>query len=271
MQVQQLQHGIESDLSRLRANGPQQLQLAKSTSSDLNGFDGSELVDTWLLEDDVQQLPVDEEDVERQKELSIGALVLQQTADIQQGKSQKLNLRLNHHLLELSMKAGEAVGNSGRERWRNALEITRTRSSTKAYNSEFERCESCTVIPPNSKFRIAWDMASAGMILMDAFLLPICLAWNLTLTPFPTPLVDSHVALHIFASVSLIFWPIDSWRNGGEMQTVAAISPGNSTGDPSHVCLLRHPFPPLTVSPVQQQIPRTSILVLQRASSCRVF
>ncbi|CAE6961564.1 eag [Symbiodinium natans] len=173
---------------------------------DLNGFNGSELADTWLLEDDVQQLPTEEEVA---KELPVGALVLQQTADIQQGKSQKLNLRLNHHLMELSMKANEAVGNARRERWRNALEITRTRSSTKTYSSEFERCDSCTIIPPNSKFRILWDMASAAMILMDAFLLPICLAWNLTLTPFPTPNVATHVGLHIFASVSLVFWPID--------------------------------------------------------------
>ena len=110
----------------------------------------------------MQQLPTEEEVA---KELPVGALVLQQTADIQQGKSQKLNLRLNHHLMELSMKANEAVGNARRERWRNALEITRTRSSTKTYSSEFERCDSCTIIPPNSKFRILWDMASAAMIL----------------------------------------------------------------------------------------------------------
>ena len=154
----------------------------------------------------MQQLPGEEG---FGKVLPVGALVLQQTAEIQNGRSQKLNLRLNHHLMELSMKAGEAVGNSGRERWRNALEITRTRSSTKTYSSEFERCESCTIIPPNSKFRIAWDMASAGMILMDAFLLPICLAWNLTLTPFPTPNVATHVGLHVFASVSLVFWPVE--------------------------------------------------------------
>ncbi|CAE7830230.1 Hcn3 [Symbiodinium microadriaticum] len=211
LQVQQLQNGIESDLLRLHESRSEELQDLSANhggneSNEINGFSGEELADTWLLEDDVQQLPGEEG---FGKVLPVGALVLQQTAEIQNGRSQKLNLRLNHHLMELSMKAGEAVGNSGRERWRNALEITRTRSSTKTYSSEFERCESCTIIPPNSKFRIAWDMASAGMILMDAFLLPICLAWNLTLTPFPTPNVATHVGLHVFASVSLVFWPID--------------------------------------------------------------
>ena len=65
------------------------------------------------------------------------------------------------------------------------------------------------VIPPNSKFRLIWDLCGVLLIVCDAFLLPMTMAWNWEITPVPTSNSVSSLVLQLFAIASLLFWPLD--------------------------------------------------------------
>eukprot|EP00434_Breviolum_minutum_P015551 symbB.v1.2.013694.t1/scaffold974.1/size359025/1 len=144
-----------------------------------------------------------------------GELILSEEALIlgsaESGDGLRLNTRLNSHMLELSQKAGEAVDAVGKENWKRE---TGRRSNFDVTESELENwqktgCSSgCRVIPPNSRFRMGWDIFGMGMMVCDAFLLPFCIAWQLNLTPFPETSEERGI-LQVFAVVSLTFWPTD--------------------------------------------------------------
>ena len=85
----------------------------------------------------------------------------------------------------------------------------RPRSATKSLQSEFDTCNSL-VVPPNSKFRVGWDFASVTLIILDAFLLPLTLAFDLDVAPFANDRVGGDVLLQALALMSLIFWPLET-------------------------------------------------------------
>ncbi|CAJ1452717.1 unnamed protein product [Effrenium voratum] len=205
-EVQRLHVGIEDDILRHMA-------VDESPQNGDTHSSEAEVLDTWLLEGAVP-MPV-EDPAGVPGRATVAAVVLQETAEIEKeegGGLANLTLRLNSHLMELSMKATEAVGSGGRERFKNTWEVTKIRSSNSKAQTQFDKCDSA-VIPPNSKFRIFWDLFGAWLILADAFVLPLCIAWNLTMTPFPAPNSKSHAILHIFAAVSGLFWPVDVYLN----------------------------------------------------------
>lgn len=222
-QVQSLQKGLEADISRHLGSQPQAVDAEKVEPSSLEG---------WVLHDEALTLPVKEQ----LEEKSVAALVLQEGAEVQEELTAHPTLRLNSHLMELSMKAQEAVGVGGREKFKSEItshrtpsmrRVTTRNSSGQLSGSQFDRCDSLRVFSPNSKFRICWDIFGACLIYMDAFMLPMCIAWNLTLTPFPTPNSRSHGMLHLFAAVSMVFWPADIYLNfstGFYMQGVLQLS-----------------------------------------------
>jgi len=209
-QVQSLQEGVEADISRHLQDRTLSEAEKKVEPSSLEG---------WVLHDEVLTLPVKEQLDKK----TVAALVLQEGAEVDQEElTAHPTLRLNSHLMELSMKAQEAVGAGGREKFKSEMTshrpsmrrwATRNTSSGQLSSSQFDRCDNLRVFSPNSKFRICWDIFGAGLIYMDAFVLPLCIAWNLTLTPFPTVNSESHTMLHVFAAVSLIFWPADIYLN----------------------------------------------------------
>ncbi|CAE6961557.1 CNGA4 [Symbiodinium natans] len=149
------------------------------------------------------------------EESMIGALVLRQSATaLQEGFSSQPHFRLNSHLMEISQKAGEAVETSSRIT-KNRSSAARTsslgsqkRSPTRALQSEFDQCDTL-VVPPNSKFRVGWDFVSVALIILDAFLLPLTMAFDLDFSPFMDNPTGGDVVLQILSVTSLIFWPLD--------------------------------------------------------------
>ena len=89
----------------------------------------------------------------------------------------------------------------------------RQRSPTKSLHSEFDKCDSI-VVSPNSKFRVGWDFASVTLIILDAFLLPLTMAFDLDVSPFTAGAKGGEVLLQVLAMTSLIFWPLDSCLHG---------------------------------------------------------
>ncbi|CAJ1350250.1 unnamed protein product [Effrenium voratum] len=120
-------------------------------------------------------------------------------------------------MMGLSMKAAEAVGVVGRESLRTSfVEMTRSQQRSPVSNDDKSRpCHPgrCKPWLPNSKFRVSWDLAGMFLIVCDAFLLPVVIAWDLDITPF---LGDNSVAarlLQMFSIISMCFWPLDILLN----------------------------------------------------------
>lgn len=136
------------------------------------------------------------------------ALILQ-TSEGEGGSSDRLNKRLNWHMMELSQKAAEAVDAVGKLNWKPSMILVEARRQSVASALEEKwKHANCKVVPPNSRFRMGWDMFGMALMVCDAFLLPLCIAWDLNLTPFPERATEKG-ALQAFAILSLTFWPMD--------------------------------------------------------------
>ena len=66
------------------------------------------------------------------------------------------------------------------------------------------------LLGPNDRFRVAWDIMGISLIVMDSFLLPASIAWDMDITPFPRKQTFGTVTLQIFAVIALLFWPTDT-------------------------------------------------------------
>ena len=194
----------------LEMQGPTSAVRTKSGRRD--SLQRPETLEEWLLKDDVMSIPYEEPG---NTPVSGDALYL--SAEIL-GAGSHSHLRLNSHLMELSMRAAESVHVLKRERMRSGLISSNSANNHLAIvnrvGTELERCESVLqVIPPNSKFRLAWDLCGVFLIMLDAFLLPVTMAWEWEITPMPTSTSFSSRVLQLFAILSLVFWPLDIFVN----------------------------------------------------------
>ena len=139
------------------------------------------------------------------------------------GANARSYLRLNSHLMELSVKAAESVDVFKKERMRTmsvSPEVSVSPKTTRknirnvaaALSTELEKFQSILkVLPPNSPFRLFWDLFGIFLIVLDAFLLPLCMAWGWEISPLlPESPRFSDYVLQVFALTSLIFWPLMS-------------------------------------------------------------
>ncbi|CAE7667573.1 CNGA3 [Symbiodinium sp. CCMP2456] len=174
--------------------------------------DSPNLLEDWLLKEDVLSIPNEEPTT-----LSGDALHL--SAEMLSGHARSY-LRLNSHLMELSMRAAESVTVFRKERM-STLSVSpvatvsprtrQIRNVAAQLSTELEKCESIfKVFPPNSTFRLIWDFCGISFIVLDAFLLPMCIAWGWEISPMPpsSPTFDNQL-FQLFAIVSLVFWPLD--------------------------------------------------------------
>lgn len=145
------------------------------------------------------------------------ALILQRSVrSHEHGIHGPSQLRLNSHMMELSMKASEAVDALGHSNWKpsvlNGLArhsvYSMANASQSASGIVLPGCGRVKAVPPDSKFRIAWDLFGMMLMVCDAFVLPVCMAWDLNITPFPQTYWERGM-LQVFAIVSLAFWPLD--------------------------------------------------------------
>ncbi|CAE7225657.1 CNGA3 [Symbiodinium sp. KB8] len=169
-------------------------------------------LEDWLLKEDVLSIPNEEPST-----LSGDALHL--SAEMLSGNA-RAYLRLNSHLMELSMRAAESVTVFRKERM-STLSVSPTatvsprtkkiRNVAAQLSTELEKCESIfKVFPPNSTFRLIWDFCGISFIVLDAFLLPLCIAWGWEISPMPPSSMTFNSQLfQLFAIVSLVFWPLD--------------------------------------------------------------
>ena len=162
----------------------------------------------WLLKDDVMSIPYEEPSA---VPLSGDALFL--SAEML-GASAHSHMRLNPHLMELSMRAAESAQVLKKERM-NSKNFSLRKADSKQFRmsltGELQACESfLAVLPPNSPFRLVWDLCGVLLIVLDAFLLPMTMAWSeWEVSPMPASTTFSSRLLQLFAITSLIFWPCD--------------------------------------------------------------
>ena len=115
----------------------------------------------------------------------------------------------------------------------------RQRSPTKSLHSEFDKCDSI-VVSPNSKFRVGWDFASVTLIILDAFLLPLTMAFDLDVSPFAAGAKGGEVLLQALAMTSLIFWPLDTCLHSEPRSVMFGHESVAACGSPGHGHVVQH-------------------------------
>jgi len=121
-------------------------------------------------------------------------------------------LRLHNRWLQLSMQYDPYAAISElRTNIRSAspTQYVKARVSVGSLGPEREPAETKTRLHPNGARRIAWDLLSSFVLVMDTVLLPISLAWDLQKDTTDTP---SWVNLGFF-TFSLLFWTVDIFIN----------------------------------------------------------
>ncbi|CAE6961578.1 HCN4 [Symbiodinium natans] len=116
-------------------------------------------------------------------------------------------------MMELSMKTGGAVEALGKERIKSNL-TQRNVKTARRFSGMYGAADlknkcNIPVVKPNDKFRVVWDIMGISLIVMDAFLLPASIAWDLDVTPFPRKISFGSRVLQVFAAVAMFFWPVD--------------------------------------------------------------
>ena len=179
-----------------------------ATSQLPDTFEKVDALGDWLLKDDVMSIPYEEPSALSGDALHLSAEML--------GASAHAHMRMNSHLMELSMRAAESVHVLRKERLRthatnHGTNSVSPNSKTRGISTELERCESILqIIPPNSKFRLVWDLCGVVLIVLDAFLLPMTMAWSQwEISPVQQSTDFSSRLLQLFAITSLVFWPCD--------------------------------------------------------------
>ena len=112
------------------------------------------------------------------------------------------------------MKTGGAVEALGKERIKSNL-TQRNVKTARRFSGMYGAADlknkcNIPVVKPNDKFRVVWDIMGISLIVMDAFLLPASIAWDLDVTPFPRKISFGSRVLQVFAAVAMFFWPVDS-------------------------------------------------------------
>ncbi|CAE6961543.1 KCNH5 [Symbiodinium natans] len=142
--------------------------------------------------------------------------VRRQTSLLQQSTKGGLDqpqLRLSPLLMELSMKSKGALNHIDRHKIRESMEGAASRSRpimkpTAQILEEVQHCRTCGVLAPESRPRVLWDLCGAILILIDVFVSPASIAWELEVTP-----LSHDIFLALFSWASLIFWSMDIIMN----------------------------------------------------------
>ncbi|CAE6961526.1 Hcn4 [Symbiodinium natans] len=115
-------------------------------------------------------------------------------------------MHLNSHFMELSLTSGgalHAAGSAGIQpaalRANSGFSPQRMKERT-MLNSFWS-----AVLAPHSRPRIAWDAIGTGLVILDALILPLSLAWDFDVSPMKT----DEVFLQFYAVLHLVFWPLD--------------------------------------------------------------
>eukprot|EP00439_Symbiodinium_sp_Y106_P038439 s1443_g4.t1 len=174
--------------------------------TDVDPEPGGDLLENWILREDALSAPQEES----KDELPIGALVLRQSALALQSASGLSHLRLNSHMMELSNKTNGVVEALGKDRIKSNLtqrnQKTTRRFSGMMYATELtNRCK-LPVAKPSDRIRVAWDIMSICLIVMDVFLLPAAIAWELE---EQTNVSFGKLIVQIFSAIAMVFWPLD--------------------------------------------------------------
>ena len=153
----------------------------------------------------------DLEEKDDDKQLSSTALALQRsaTSQLERENTHHLHLRLNSHLMELSMKAEEAVEAIGKGRWASSRDVRKAATRSRTFSTDINN-DCCRVLLPDNPIRLAWDALVSCVIAVEACILPLCTAWDVTVSPGPPASNDaSAVFLQWFSISTLIIWPLD--------------------------------------------------------------
>ncbi|CAE7292995.1 rsmF, partial [Symbiodinium necroappetens] len=174
--------------------------------TDVDPEPGGDLLENWILREDALSAPHEES----KDQLPIGALVLRQSALALQSASGLSHLRLNSHMMELSNKTNGVVEALGKDRIKSNLtqrnQKTTRRFSGMMYATELtNRCK-LPVVKPSDRIRVAWDIVSISLIVMDSFLLPAAIAWELE---EQKNLSFGKLIVQIFSAIAMVFWPLD--------------------------------------------------------------
>eukprot|EP00930_Biecheleria_cincta_P015588 TRINITY_DN12948_c0_g3_i2.p1 TRINITY_DN12948_c0_g3~~TRINITY_DN12948_c0_g3_i2.p1 ORF type:complete len:1228 (+),score=254.99 TRINITY_DN12948_c0_g3_i2:33-3716(+) len=122
-------------------------------------------------------------------------------------------MRLHPRWMELATKCDQSTAQSsrvavraktvGRKRSKEKLPAQRTKSFEMVSNSSFLR--RMKIVHPHSRFRLGWDLVGLSLVMLDAFLLPLSLAWDLSILP-----VDAGGAMLLCAFLfALFYWCAD--------------------------------------------------------------
>ncbi|CAE7750406.1 unnamed protein product [Symbiodinium sp. CCMP2456] len=122
-------------------------------------------------------------------------------------------LRLSPLLMELSMKSNGALNHIDRQKMKESVEVAQSKSRPISRPAakmleDVQHCRTCRVFSPESRTRVLWDLSGAILILIDVFVSPVSIAWELEVTPN-----SRDVSLALFAWASLIFWSLDIVMN----------------------------------------------------------
>jgi len=119
-------------------------------------------------------------------------------------------MHLNSHFMELSLTSGGALHAAGLQQSALRRHTTRALSARSSEGSmlDFDSA-GCRVLSPHSRPRIAWDAVGAGLIVLDALILPLSLAWDFDVSPVRR----DDLFLQLYAIMHLVFWPLDVFAN----------------------------------------------------------
>ena len=194
-----------------------EVDLAKATkanASTTSERSNLEAQPSWVLKEEswvMTGFDADEEE-EVLNGLSPAALSLQRsaTAQLERDSKRHLHLRLNSHLMELSMKAEEAVEAIGKGRWVSSRDIRKAATRSQTFSAGLGNDKYCRVLLPDDGFRLAWDAVMGFVISLEACVLPLCTAWSVTFSPTHPPGNDAWpIFLRILSISTLALWPLD--------------------------------------------------------------
>lgn len=203
--------GIQEQVKQLREAVEDLEDRSRAKSEDgLEAFTGQQSMvlkeETWVMNDGPD---MGEEEAHN---LSAAALSLQRsaTSQLERDSTRHSHLRLNSHLMELSMKAEEAVEAIGKGRWASSRDIPKAATRSRTFSVDINDPAYCRVLLPDDKFRLAWDTAISFVIGFEICILPLCTAWGVTFSPGHAENAGSMAAfLQVFSAFTLVLWPLD--------------------------------------------------------------
>ena len=133
--MRQLQEAVEQDLTIRKPKSKSHEQEERSISDALTHQQ------SWVLKEEAWVMTADfdvEEKEEDVKHLSSAALALQRsaTSQLERENTHHLHLRLNSHLMELSMKAEEAVEAIGKGRFVSSRDVRKAATRSRTFSTD---------------------------------------------------------------------------------------------------------------------------------------